>query len=111
MGIRKEVQDLLDAGPFPSEEAPVEEITETERLLEQIPEPVTDEEAQALTTVFGSDDCFGLSMTLLHVIETAPSAQTADYPLNTDNMWVELLNRRVAFARKLAEEEHRSSSS
>lgn len=111
MSIRREVQDLVNAGPFPSEEATEEEVTETQCLLEQITRPVSDEEAQVLTTIFGPDDCFGLSWTLLHLIETAPGAQTARYTVNADNMWVELLNSRVDFARKLAEDQRRSAGS
>ncbi|MEV5506840.1 hypothetical protein [Streptomyces orinoci] len=95
MTLRPEVEDMLEAGPFPSEDASVEEIAETQRLLERIKGPISDEEAQALTTVFGEDNCFGLSWTLLHLIETAPGAQTAEYTNNPDNMWIQLLNARV----------------
>lgn len=103
MSIRPEVYDLVSAGPFPSEEASEEEIANTQRLLERIAAPVSDEEAQALTMVFGPDDCFGLSWTLLHLIETAPSAQSAYYPRNSDNPWVELLAARVSAAHKSQE--------
>ncbi|MEU0382903.1 hypothetical protein [Streptomyces chartreusis] len=53
----------------------IEVISETQRLLERIPKPVTDDEAQALATLFGPDNCFGLAWTLLHLIETAPGAR------------------------------------
>ncbi|MCX5560867.1 hypothetical protein [Streptomyces sp. NBC_00038] len=109
MSIRDEVNDLLVAGPFPSEEATEDEIVETERLLERVTRPVSDEEAQALVTVFGPDDCFGLSWSLLHLIETAPGAQEAHYPVIEGNMWAELLNSRVEFGRKLAAEKNRSN--
>ncbi|MET7484710.1 hypothetical protein [Streptomyces sp. NPDC005538] len=100
MPIRDEVNDLIEAGPFPSEEASEEEVVETERLLERVTPPVSDEEAQALVTVFGPDDCFGLSWSLLHLIETAPGAQRAHYTENRENAWVKLLNSRVEFGRK-----------
>ncbi|RLL67631.1 hypothetical protein [Streptomyces sp. Z26] len=100
MSIRREVEDLVDAGAFPSEEAAEEEIAETQRLLERITAPVTVEEAQVLTKSFGFDDCYGLSWTLLHLIETAPNAMTAVYSENSGNPWVELLNARVENARK-----------
>ncbi|MFC9692916.1 hypothetical protein ACFTSF_30480 [Kribbella sp. NPDC056951] len=61
--------------------------------------PVTDEETQQLTLAFGDDDCFGVAWSLLHLIETAPGAQTAVYSLRPENMWVQLLNARVEFAR------------
>ncbi|MBO8184785.1 hypothetical protein [Streptomyces spirodelae] len=100
MTIRRAVQELLDAGPLPSEEASEEEIASAQHLLEQIAKPVSGEEAQALTAAFGSDDCYGLSWTLLHLIETAPSAHNANYSQNTDNPWVELLNSRVEFGKE-----------
>lgn len=48
---------------------------------------------------FGPDDCYGLAWTLLHLIETAPGAQTAEYPADSDNPWVQQLRRRVENAR------------
>ncbi|MFJ6426995.1 hypothetical protein [Streptomyces hydrogenans] len=111
MSIRREVEDLVNAGQFPSEEATEEQVTETQRLLERITRPVSDEEAQALATIFGPDDCFGLSWTLLHLIETAPGAKSASYMVNTGNMWVETLNSRVEFGRELAQEESRRPTS
>jgi hypothetical protein len=103
MPIRREVEDLVNAGPLPSEEASEEEIAETQTLLERIAAPVSDEEAQVLTAAFGPDNCYGLSWTLLHLIETAPGARTANYPQNSDNRWVELLNSRVEAARQRPE--------
>jgi hypothetical protein len=100
MPIRPEVSDLVSAGSFPSEDAAEEEIAETQRLLERIAAPVTDEEAQLLTRAFWPDNCYGLAWTLLHLIETAPSTQTASYESNTGNLWVELLNSRVDHARR-----------
>jgi hypothetical protein len=94
MSIRRAVEDLVNAGPFPSEEATVEEIERTQRLLELITAPVSDEEAQMLLATFGPDDCFGMAWTVLHLIETAPSALTADYSGNADNDWVKLLEKR-----------------
>lgn len=94
MSIRRAVEDLVNAGSFPSEEATVEEIEKTQRLLELITAPVSDEEAQMLLATFGPDDCFGMAWTVLHLIETAPSALTADYSRNADNDWVKLLEKR-----------------
>ncbi|MBM7774679.1 hypothetical protein JOD54_004883 [Actinokineospora baliensis] len=96
MTLRPQVRDLIDAGPFPDEDADEESIERTEQLLDRITKPVTDEEAQALATVFGPDDCYGMSWTLLHLIETAPGAHTARYPAHPANPWRELLNNRVA---------------
>lgn len=95
MPIRQAVADFLAAGPLPDEDQSAEAVQRAQDLLERIDPPVTDEEAQMLVAGFGSDDCFGLSWTLLHLIETAPSAQTAQYPVNSGNQWVELLRSRV----------------
>lgn len=95
MTLRKEVADLAHAGPLPSEEgATPEMIEEKERLLGQITAPLSDEEARALLAVFGSDGCFGLAWTLVHLVETAPSALTTDYSQFSENEWVQLLEAR-----------------
>ncbi|GLW89624.1 hypothetical protein Aglo03_04400 [Actinokineospora globicatena] len=94
--MRPEVRDLVDAGSFPDEDANEESIERTQLLLERVAAPVTDEEAQALATIFGPDNCYGLSWTLLHLVETAPGAHTAHYPTHPKNLWRDLLNNRVA---------------
>lgn len=99
MPIRQTVADFLAAGPLPDEDQSVEAIQRSQDLLECIQGPVTDEEAAALLAGFGPDDCYGLAWTLLHLIETAPRAQTAEYPADSDNPWVQLLRRRVENAR------------
>jgi hypothetical protein len=99
MSIRQSVAAFLAFGPLPDEDQPVEAIQRAEELLERIDPPVTDEEATALLRGFGPDDCYGLAWTLLHLIETAPSAMTAHYPSDSDNPWIELLRRRVENAR------------
>lgn len=99
MPIRQAVADFLAAGPLPDEDQPAEDIERVEDLLGQIPSPVTDEEAQALAAGFGPDDCYGLAWTLLHLIETAPGARSAEYPADSENMWVKLLRSRVENAR------------
>jgi hypothetical protein len=97
--IRQAVADFLAAGPLPDEDQSAEAIQHSQDLLEQIEAPVTDEEAAALAAGFGPDDCYGLAWTLLHLIETAPGAQTAEYPSESENRWVQLLRRRVENAR------------
>lgn len=100
MSLRSHVEDLIVAGPLPSEDASEEEIAEAQRLLERIDPPVSDEEAQALARCFGPDNCYGLSWSLLHLIETAPGARSAGYPQNVDNPWVRLLAARVEAAQE-----------
>lgn len=97
--MRSEVRDLLDAGSLPSEDAPEGEIERFERLIGRIHVSVTDVEACALISSFGVDNCYGLSWSLLHLIETAPGALTAEYPKDSKNPWVQLLRARVEAAR------------
>jgi hypothetical protein len=104
MAIRQAVADFLATGPLPDEDQPVEAIARAERLLGRIEAPVTVEEAMALLAGFGTDNCYGLAWTLLHLIETAPGALTAGYPAGAENDWVQLLRRRVANARLPAAE-------
>ncbi len=99
MPIRQAVADFLAMGPLPDQEQSVETIQRSQDLLERIEPPVTGEEAMALLGGFGPDDCYGLAWTLLHLIETSPGAQTAEYPADSDNQWVQLLRRRVENAR------------
>ncbi|MBL1086593.1 hypothetical protein JK359_32330 [Streptomyces actinomycinicus] len=70
--MRSEVQAFFAAGPLPNWDASEEEISKRERQLALIPQPVTPEEATALASCFGPDDCYGLAWTLVHLIETAP---------------------------------------
>lgn len=105
MPIRQAVADFLAAGPLPDEDQSAEAVQRSQDLLERIEAPVTDEEAAALLAGFGPDDCYGLAWTLLHLIETAPSAQTAEYPPDSESPWVQLLRRRVENARARGNED------
>jgi hypothetical protein len=95
MTVQAVIQELAAMGPLPSEDAAtVEDLEVRQRLVEQIVKPVSDDDAQVLITVFGPDTCFGASWTILHLIETAPSALTASYSANRDNEWVQMLEKR-----------------
>lgn len=101
MDIRREIQNFIDIGPLPPEDDKVENeerVVIAQSLLEKIPTPVTDDEAQKLSQCFGPDNCYGLSWSLLHLIETAPGKMTAEYSSEPANPWVDLLNARVAAA-------------
>jgi len=95
MALRVPVTEFLANGPLPDQDQDVETIERAGKLLEAILSPVTDEEAQALLAGFGPDDCFGLAWTLLHLVETAPGAQSAHYAADSDNPWLRLLRQRV----------------
>jgi hypothetical protein len=70
--MRLEVHTFVADGPLPDWDASEEEIDRRVRQLEAIARPVTSEEASALATCFGPDDCYGVAWTLVHLIEAAP---------------------------------------
>ncbi len=74
MAIRDVVKNFIRLGPLPeSTTATEEDLDKRVAALRAISPPVTDEESLALADTFGSDECFGVAWTLLHLIETAPS--------------------------------------
>lgn len=97
--VRKAVEELLKLGPFPSSDEigseSIELVARYEQLLSSIEEPVTDEEAKALTGVFGDDDFFGLCLTLVHLIETAPNWPIDECLQNVGNEWIKILKDRA----------------
>lgn len=79
--IRPQVSAFVALGELPSERGEPDEalgdaVERAEAFLDLIERPVTDEEAHVLAECFGEDVCFGLAWSLLHLIETAPSART-----------------------------------
>ncbi|MFF9819593.1 hypothetical protein [Streptomyces sp. NPDC014006] len=97
MTVRDAVRDFLEVTPLPSEsDASEEELDELQRRLEAINPPVSVDEAELLAGAFGSDDCYGLAWTLLHLIETAPGQPAIAEPTVETNEWVRRLwERRV----------------
>ncbi|MFF3987955.1 hypothetical protein ACFY0B_25595 [Streptomyces sp. NPDC001797] len=95
MTVSDAVRSLLEKGPLPSEnEATDDDLEDFERLLEEIQQPVSPEEAQLLLNAFGTDNCYGLSWTLLHVIETSPVQPVISEDAATRNEWLKLLLER-----------------
>ena len=81
--IRQSVADFVSLGPLPSEdEATADGLVHLEKAYRGIERPVSDSEARLLCQCFGPDDCFGLTSSLLHLIETAPGWPLTDC-LNT----------------------------
>ncbi|MFI0960606.1 hypothetical protein ACH4S8_04160 [Streptomyces sp. NPDC021080] len=70
--MRTEVRIFVADGPLPDWDSTEEEIDRRCQQLMAITKPVTTEEAHALATCFGPDDCYGVGWTLIHLIETAP---------------------------------------
>jgi hypothetical protein len=94
MTIRQVVDDFVRLGPLPDSSAPEETIARHQSLLMRITRPVTDEEAAALISCFGPDECYGLAWTLLHLVESAPGGiPIKERPPETANEWVRRLWR------------------
>lgn len=95
--IRDEIIELDALGPLPSEDGvDIELLRRYETLINAITRPVTDDEARVLVNLFGSDGCFGLASTLMHLIETAPRWPLEDCLRVQDNEWkVEMRNRCI----------------
>ena len=91
------VDDLLKLGPLPSSaNADVGQLEIYQFILAKIDQPIADDDARALITLFGPDDCFGLCWTLLHIIETALGWPISEILVPTGNEWIERLRERAA---------------
>jgi hypothetical protein len=94
--IRDLIKQLENLGPLPDEEAATEEqLTAYQALLENVVLPITNEEARWLVGLFGTDECYGLAWTLLHLIETAPQWPLMDCLGGTQNEWILRLRSRA----------------
>lgn len=95
--IRKEIHLLQLLGTLPSEEGENTELIQKYDDLERsIVPPITDDEARILVKLFGSDGCFGLASSFVHLIETAPNWPIEECLTDLDNEWIlELKNRAI----------------
>ncbi len=100
--MRDEIKQLLALGPLPSTDevmaAPEQfenKLKSFEKLTQAITRPVTDEEACALVTLFGPDECFGGAWALVHLIETALGWPIKECLKNERNEWVKFLKDRA----------------
>ncbi|MGO9483951.1 MAG: hypothetical protein ACLPX9_05125 [Rhodomicrobium sp.] len=94
--VREQVRNLIALGPMPDEHSTTEEQVEAfETRLSAIEKPVTDEEARALTKLFGPDTYYGLAWTMLHLVETAPSWPLKDCLTDLSNEWIKRLRDRA----------------
>jgi hypothetical protein len=93
--MQQAVQALKSLGSLPSSINPdISLIEAIEARLKSVLTPISDEDARVLVSLFGTDDCFGLAWTLLHLIETAPSWPIADALTNIENEWIARLKER-----------------
>ncbi len=93
--MRPEVQAFVADGPLPDWDAEGEEIDRRCDQLEAIAKPVTGEEACALVSCFGPDDCYGVAWTLLHLIEAGPNPVLTTEPDRDANEWHHTLWARI----------------
>jgi hypothetical protein len=94
--MRSAVNELVKLGPLPSSVNPdMARLESFQTLLAKIEQPISDDEARALVTLFGPDDCYGLAWTLVHVIETAPGWPLRDVLTGTGNEWIDRLKQRA----------------
>ncbi|MFH8714115.1 hypothetical protein OHB11_18800 [Streptomyces zaomyceticus] len=93
--MRPEVQTFLAEGPLPDWDGSEEEIDRRDQQLRAIARPVTGEEARALVSCFGPDDCYGMAWSLLHLIESGPNPVLAVDPGPDSNEWHQRLYLRA----------------
>jgi len=100
--IRDEVRRLVALGPMPDSVATTpEQVDQYGNLINKIARPLTNDEAEALLSVFGDDDYFGVAWTLLHLIETAPHVPVDEPPADDANEWIHRIWRRKQNARAI----------
>lgn len=100
--MRQEIRNLVQMGPFPDETSTSKErVGQYEKLLQSVSPPVSNEEARALTKLFGVDGFYGLAFTMLHLVETAPNWPIAECLNDIDNEWIKELRERAERGGKL----------
>jgi hypothetical protein len=73
-------------------------VCKVQNLIEEIKEPITIEEAIALTKLFGEDGLFRLAGTLVKIIETAPEWPISEVFPDSSNEWVQsLIIRKINY--------------
>lgn len=86
--LREEVVKLLSLGRFPTEnDATDAQLRAIEERLHAICFPSTVDEARAMVSLFNVDDCYGLSWTLLHLIESCGQQVIEREPAPDANEW------------------------
>ena len=94
--MQEAINALLKLGPLPSSTtASVPTLQAFEGQLSKVQAPITDEEACALVKLFGSDECFGLAWTVLHLIETAPGWPVDAALDGIEGEWIDRLRQRT----------------
>lgn len=90
------ISALLALGTLPSSATTsIPTMQAFEEQFAKVQTPITDEEACALVKLFGPDDCFGLSWTLLHLIEAAPGWPVEGAFDGLEGEWIDRLRERA----------------
>jgi hypothetical protein len=93
--VRRSITTLASLGRFPEASgANRAVVAEREAILAAIEPPLSDEEACALASLFGPDDCFELAWVLVHLIESAPGWPLAAC-MPTEPMWNDVMTARI----------------
>lgn len=97
LNVRREIEEMKALGVLPSEEdTNLAVLKRFDELYRAIEKPVTNEEARILIELFGSDGCFGLASSIMHLVESAPGWPLVDCLCDLTNEWkVELRNRAI----------------
>ena len=94
--MQRLVDELMKLGPLPSSAKPdVTKLEQFQTLLTQVVQPISNDDARVLVTLFGPDDAFGLAWTLLHLIESAPGWPLEDALCGPGNEWIDRLKQRA----------------
>lgn len=100
--MRKAVIDLINMGQLPSEDNDDISLFEKyQELIDSISPPISREEANALVLLFGNDGCYGLTFTLVHLIESARDFCINDFNNIENNYGVSILRSRVLNTSKI----------
>jgi hypothetical protein len=99
--MRQQVIDLQQMGPLPPSDVAIRNnmqalVDKYAALIAAIEPPISDDEAKILVKLFGSDDCFGVAWSILHLIETAPHWPLMDCLGSESNEWIIRLKQRAA---------------
>jgi hypothetical protein len=93
--MRSEVSHLVDMGPLPPSSSGAQRINDWQEAVERVKPPLTDEEAEALTSLFpaNEDECYGLAWVLVHLVESAPNWPLEQCLQDRGNPWIASLRR------------------
>jgi len=94
--VQRAIKELVSLGRFPSAgNADTASVSKAEKLIERIETPTTVDEAQAMVSLLGPDDFFGLAWSLIFKLEITKGWAIENIPGNTSETWLPVLKRRL----------------